>query len=75
MQSDLQNFINFYKSIGIDCLVNIRDGCQKIYLATTELDDSKLFTASSEKFDGYSNFYCEVIFDMEGKFISQGFWE
>lgn len=74
MPTDLQNFIDFYKSIGIDCLVNERDGCQKIYFATTELDDSMQFTVSS-KFNGFSNFYSVVIFDMEGQFISQEFWE
>jgi len=29
----------------------------------------------SNKFQGYTGFYTEIIFDLEGKFMSQGFWE
>lgn len=76
--TDLDRFIKLYKSFGIKCIVNTKidseDKTQHIYLNHAYFFDKRKCT-TSEKLDGYPDFYSEVIFDEKGKFISQGFWE
>lgn len=71
--SDLENFVNLYKSFGIDCIINKKENEQVIILSGSGNTDMK--ETSSSKFDGYGGFYSDVKFDLDGKFISQGFWE
>ena len=81
--TDLQNFIALYKSFGIKCIVNVKIDSdtsisdiknQHIYLSDMCFKNEQKHT-NSDKFDGYVDFYSEVIFDEKGKFLSQGFWE
>ncbi len=81
--TDLKKFIKLYKSFGIKCIVNVKIDSdtsisdiknQHIYLGDVRFDDGRKGTVSA-KFDGYLDFYSEVIFDEKGKFLSQGFWE
>ena len=75
--TDLEKFVELYKSFGIECKVveekpYNKDGAHKaIYLGDIDSEDA----TTSEKLTGYSGFGSDVIFDMEGKFIRQGFWE
>lgn len=86
--TDLERFIELYRSLGIECIVNritidpqfngrsikpeIKER-QAIHLGGDDYRDIK--STSSEKFDGYGGFFSNIEFDMDGNFISQGFWE
>lgn len=72
--TDLQKFIELYKSIGIDLIVNKEENTQEIILFSENINGANNFTYS-EKFEGYSSFYSIITFDLKGKFIKQGFWE
>lgn len=76
MKTDLERFISVYKSFGIECKVNKVDGSQYI-LFVQEYDYNRFSNEEtrSYKFDGYSGFYSDIQFDLDGKFIKQGFWE
>ena len=78
METDLQAFLSIYKRFGIDCQVNQREDKQVIYFAKASdkhfVKPSKDSTFSS-KFVGYSDFYSQIDFDLDGNFINQGFWE
>ncbi len=65
LKTDLEKFVNLYKSIGIDCIVK-QDGNEQTI---------KLTQGDNDKLDGYYYFYTIIIFDRSGKFIKQGFWE
>ena len=72
--TDKELFIQFYKQVGIELKQTVNDkgnGC--FILSTTGLFDKERTT--SDKFDGYCDFYSDVEFTPEGKFIKQGFWE
>lgn len=63
--TDLQRFIDLYKSVGIDLKPEkIRDQ----YVIHLE-------SGSNEKLEGYTFFYSNIYFDKNGKFLSQGFYE
>jgi len=64
--SDLQKFIELYKSVGIELKPDVKINGD-IYLHLEE--------GEHKKFKGYNMFFSEIIFDENGKFISQGFWE
>ena len=76
--TDLEKFIELYKSIGIELGVNINseNNNQEILLSegTYSFSDGKKGTIS-EKLKGYMGFYSSIEFDLNGKFIEQGFWE
>jgi hypothetical protein len=63
-QSDLEKFIELYKSVGIELepIVNERDNTKCLNVVTTpKLSEHKSST--------------HICFDMNGKFIQQGIWE
>lgn len=62
-KTDLERFVEVYKSFGIDCVINEDDPYKRI-----------LFT-SRDKFNRFTAIYYEVTFYKDGKFISQGFWK
>lgn len=67
--TDLEKFIKLYKDFGIDLKVRIENDNQVL-----DLNQKSIF-GGSKKFTGYGGFSSDVIFNKEGKFISQGFWE
>lgn len=76
--TDLDKFKELYKSIGIDVIVFHNDqeneGNQSIKLCDYYVGGDTNIT-KSDYFDGWPDFYTEIVFDKNGKFISQGFWE
>lgn len=75
--TDLEKFIELYKSFGINCLTNERwdekrgHGIIEITLNGSYGGN----TTQSAKFRGYSCFFSSVVFHEDGTFIEQGFWE
>lgn len=75
VMTDLEKFVELYRSFGIECKVVEYERIKRILLnsgskyITGNLDDD----TKSEKFDGHAG--SEVMFDLTGKFIQQGFWE
>lgn len=84
--TDLQRFIELYKSFGIECLVRTEvwknepglihknEPLERQIIQLSGFDDGENETRS-DKFVGYCGFYASVEFDMKGNFIEQGFWE
>ena len=84
--TDLEKFVQLYKEFGIDLKVNQvpnkhEHGCYagyyEVYLSperTFYTDIDGVFTVS-EKFEGFNGFYSLIWFDLNGKFVRQGFWE
>lgn len=80
-KTDLEKFVALYKSFGIECKVNkvdvphqyshMKAGDQ--YIVLTDGREGKNETGDS-RFNGYG-MYTDIVFDSEGKFRSQGFWE
>lgn len=69
--TDLEKFVQLYKDFGILCNVIVSEnGQQCIYLN----GDSETGTFS-ERLGGYNGFYSIVRFDIDGKFLFQGFFE
>ena len=81
MQTDLERFVELYKTFGIECKIIEPEGIdsslnQKVKII--RLSESSYLVddaTTSKKFDGYSGFYSEIIFTENGEFIKQGFWE
>jgi CMP-2-keto-3-deoxyoctulosonic acid synthetase len=72
--TDLENFVNLYRSFGIECNVNIaKDGTRVIYFERSSIPN--VIETVSDKFHGHTGFFSQITFDAKGKFISQGFWE
>jgi len=65
-KSDMERFIELYKSFGIDL---------KPVKQTDDNYSVLLDENISDKFGGYSGFGSSVIFDKDGKFIDQVFYE
>jgi len=63
--TDLEKFVELYKSFGIELEVKTEGTHYTIMMEAN--DDPKL--------EGYSTFYSDVTFDIDGKFLYQGFWE
>lgn len=74
-ETDLSRFCDLYRSFGIECIINTRGDEQYIILSEGDYRDRHNEYTTSEKFDGYFDFYTKIVFDAEGKFIRQGFWE
>jgi len=64
--TDLEKFIELYKSVGIDLApITDDDGlCLKIEQGN-----------HGDLVDGYSSFFTLINFDLSGEFVSQGIWE
>lgn len=80
-KTDLQRFVELYKSFGIECKVNQVDvPHQYSHMATKDqyivlTDGRSDHEATSDgRFNGYGMF-SDIVFDENGKFKSQGFWE
>ena len=76
-KTDLERFIELYKSFGIECKVNKEDNTLVIYLSQNwqlQYNDGIKYTFS-DKFFGYNSFYSAISFTKDGKFINQGFFE
>lgn len=85
-KTDLDRFLELYRSFGIECKVNIvteahpthqfRDieiGDRRIYLSADGfIDEQRTY---SRTFDGWGDFHSDIIFDSNGTFKRQGFWE
>lgn len=66
-KNDMEKFVELYKSFGIDLEIEqpLNDGYY----------DVSLSGEVSNKFRGYAGFGSVVIFDKDGKFVSQEFYE
>lgn len=71
--SHLTDFVQLYSRFGVTCKVNKHEEGYNVIL--TEDIHADITDTASEKFEGYNGFYTEVIFNHEGQFIRQGFWE
>ncbi len=69
--TDLEKFIDTYKQFGIELKVKEYDDCFTVYLNGGDMK----YETTSEKFDGYCGFFSDVDFDLNGKFLRQGFYE
>lgn len=67
MKTDLEKFIELYKSIGIELATKDYDKKGSVF-CTIEAGDN-------DKLKGYPGFYTNIVFDVNGKFIEQGFYE
>lgn len=73
--TDLEKAVEFYNSLEIPLNINQEDdGRYYVVLKVADKEFSKEATYS-RKFFGYLNCYADMIFDKEGKFIGQGFWQ
>jgi hypothetical protein len=64
--SDLEKFIELYKSVGIELTPDKEDDGLSLNLMEGE---------HKELVGGYMGFFTEICFDLDGKFVSQGVWE
>ena len=64
-KSDMDRFVDLYKSFGVELYPCREDETIRIVIGE----------GMSNRFAGYNGFYTKVVFSLEGKFISQGFWE
>lgn len=77
MKTDIEKFVELYKSFGIDCIVNEQDDKKVILLNAldSQMKGRSIVPTKSDKFGGYIGFNSEVIFSSDGSFIAQNFWE
>jgi hypothetical protein len=80
-KTDIERCLDFYRSIGIECKVNIcpKDGIfahiNKYEKYIVLSDGSGMNNETSDnRFNGYG-MYSDIVFDKDGNFKSQGFWE
>jgi hypothetical protein len=72
--TDMERFIELYKSFGIELEAepadkwDLKDNPTIGYTITMDESEPKFK-------ESYGGFYSVVYFDREGKFINQGFWE
>jgi len=75
-KTDLERFVELYKSFGIECKVDDDgDGNQYVCLAEDQAPPNAYDVTISEKLEGWEGFHSIIKFDQHGNFISQGFWE
>jgi len=75
MKTDLEKFVELYRSFGIECKINSEDDRQIINLCSEDDDGEDRNGTVSPKLIGHYGFFSKVSFDIYGKFVSQGFWE
>jgi len=65
--TDLDQFLALYESFGIklDVELDPTDGSRHVAIHAHE----------HPKLDGHNCFYSSIIFDADGRFVSQAFWE
>lgn len=69
--TDLQKFIELYKSVGIDLVPTTYNHHQCLTLSTGE---TKINNAS-KTVGGYHGFETRILFDKDGKFLTQEIYE
>lgn len=74
--TDLERFIELYKSFGIICKIQTEEemGHKTITLSAGLPHREDQYTRH-KKLDGYSDFFSDIEFTKDGKFLRQGFWE
>lgn len=72
MVSDLERFLELYKSFGIELNPEVEDSEHSNGSDTVTLI---LEVRKNPKFTGYEGFYSDITFNADGKFLEQGFWE
>ena len=78
MKTDLEKFQELYASLGIILVVVPTADENGVNMQRVEISEGGYPDEGqtlSSKFDGYGGFYSSIEFDMDGKFIKQGFWE
>jgi len=75
--SDLDNFIKLYKSFGIDLKPKKTEKGEEVFVNGEYSVEPHIIIGmrQGDLFCGYSGFFSDVIFDKDGKFVEQGFWE
>lgn len=76
-QTDIEKFIELYRSFGIECKENVSDSGDRfiVLCAGDEWTPAEEGETRSDKLDGYVGFYTLITFDADGKFKGQGFRE
>jgi len=76
---NMEKFIKLYKSLGIKIKTNPISEKYHYPLNddfnVSEGFEIRLKSHSHSKFFGYSGFYTIIVFDKNGKFLGQGFYE
>ncbi len=77
--TDLAAFVDLYKRFGIDVKINKGIDMYDIFLTMSNqlpvLKYREAFPTLSNKFGGHPEFYSRIVFDKDGKFVKQEFWE
>ena len=68
-KTDLEKFIELYKSFGINCKIAKNDNGDNIIKLCGSGSYMYEDVTKSELFDGYNGFYSDIIFDKNGKFL------
>jgi len=66
----LEKFIALYKEFGVELTPEETDTGTEITLGADSYERERVAAL-----DGYFGFFTKVIFDKQGNFVSQGFWE
>lgn len=74
MVTDLEKFLELYRSFGIELEVEKLPYQQHVCFGENSMSYMCDYQGHP-KFQGYSGFYTKVIFDKDGKFIGQDFYE
>lgn len=70
-KTDLERFIELYRSFGIECKV-FKNYAGEYQITLSRLKENSV--TYSDKFLGMYDCYSAIIFDTEGKFLRQGFY-
>jgi len=75
--TDLEKFVELYKSFDINLKVIENEDDFEIILSECAVfdDPHNEITSVSPKFGGYTGFFSQVVFDKNGKFVCQKFYE
>lgn len=73
MKTDLERYVELYRSFGIELTVRWTDDRTQQYVAFGH--HCRHECNEHVSFDGYSGFYTAVYFDRDGKYVSQEFME
>ena len=74
-KTDLERYVELYKSFGINCKIINEGGFKLIILSEGSMVSESEKHTTSILFNGYNSFYTKIIFSEDGGFVSQGFWE
>jgi len=75
-ECDLKRFVELYASLGVEITrVTEEKNLLVIILESTNNNHSFPDSNISDLINGYTGFYTEVVFDLSGTFVSQGFFE